>query len=194
MPSLKCITPETSPSSGDGSEPLGGRREQFAQLIAGGLSQVAAYASAGYSADASNAAKLAREEAVAQRVAWLQEQASATISEVLSQQLSTVIATRAWVLDKLVQNALQSMGEKPFLRRVVTNGRVQEQPVFYYSPAAANRALELVGQEIGMFKGDGGAERDSDLDAARNAADPRIVAMLERYRRMYAAPIGEAPE
>lgn len=167
----------------EGRRPLTGRRERFAQLLAGGSNQSVAYTAAGYSHDPSNAAKLAKECKVAERVEWLQQQVNAKVGETLSKQASEEVATREWVMARLKQNALQTLGELPVIRDVFCNGRSHQEQVTIYNPAAANRALEILGQALGMFRDDGQQRTDLPVDAPKSVEDPRIVEQLERYRR-----------
>jgi hypothetical protein len=115
------------------------KHESFAIARAKGQSVEIAYATAGYTPHRGNSYRLNKDKAVVARIAEL--------SEILAKNGAEAAAVdRAWVLTKLIENARAAMEGEPIKNakgKVV--GRKTERSV-------ANRALELIGKELGMFK------------------------------------------
>jgi len=80
---------------------------------------------AGYAENRGNAIRLKANESIVARVAELQDQAVAKF-----------ILTKEWVIERLIENANRAME--------INDGSVA-------NGAVANRALELLGKELGMF-------------------------------------------
>lgn len=99
------------------------RHEAFAQHLAKGMSADEAYQRAGYKQNRGNAIRMKANERIMKRVDELTQSISETV-------IDQTAITRSWVLGKL-----HSIATK------------QEEK----APAAANRALELIGKELGMF-------------------------------------------
>ena len=120
------------------------RHEKFAQEIVKGASQRDAYRTAGYptksdaAADAS-ASRLLSNAKVAARVQELQE---------LTQErtIEKAAVSKAWVIDKLVENVERAMTAEP-----VRDAQGNATGEYKYNGSVANRALELIGKEQGMF-------------------------------------------
>jgi len=112
------------------------RHEKFAQELAKGKSATDAYKAAGYKPDDGNAARLTGNDRIKERLAELTERAA-----------DKAVVDKAWVLDRLRQNVETCM-TMDFVRG--PNG--QPTPAVTHNPAAANKALELLGKELGMFK------------------------------------------
>jgi Terminase small subunit len=104
------------------------RQEQFARGIAAGVTPPEAYVSAGYSRNGASpsAGRLLRNALIRARVAELQQAVADSVVE-------RCALSREWVLERLKQVVIRSMIEEDF------------------QPAGANRALELLGRELGMF-------------------------------------------
>lgn len=111
------------------------KHELFAQALAKGKTQAEAYELAGYKPSEPNASRLTRHDKVQARVAEIQGRA-AERAEI----------SKAWVLEKLVENAARAMQHKAVLDE-------DGEPIgeYRYEGGVANRALELVGKELGMF-------------------------------------------
>lgn len=111
------------------------RWERFAQGLAAGKSASEAYVAAGYEANDGNASRLKGNEKVEARVA-----------ELLGRVTEGVVLTKQWVLERLIENANRAMQAESKLGE---NG----EPVgeYQYQGNVANRALELLGKELGMF-------------------------------------------
>lgn len=98
------------------------RHERFAQALAAGKPASVAYVEAGYKANDGNASTLKGNQRVLDRVAELQ-----------SRIVEDVVLTREWVIEQLIDN----------LKKAKTGDKLEL--------AAANRAAELLGKELGMF-------------------------------------------
>lgn len=128
------------------------RHEQFAQFLAMGKSRIEAHGLAGYVADRANAATLSKQPQITARVAELQGNVAAVAVQVAGMAAGI---SKAWVLEMLRENAVKGMRDKK-------------------ASSVANRALELIGREIGMFlervetgkPGDFAHLSDDELDAA----------------------------
>lgn len=105
------------------------RHEAFAHAIARGEPASRAYVEAGYKANDGNAGSLNRNQSVKARVAEL----TSLVQNMKSQTASGVVLTQAWVIEQLIGVALDA--------------RAQEKP----DSAGANKALHLLGLELGMF-------------------------------------------
>jgi phage terminase small subunit len=120
------------------------QHEIFAQQIFQGVSQRDAYKAAGYvtksvaAADAS-ASRLLSHVKVAARIQELQTAASARAVEKSA-------VSKAWVIAKLVENVERAMTAEP-----VRDAQGNPTGEFKYNGNVANRALELIGKEQGMF-------------------------------------------
>lgn len=120
------------------------RHERFAQNLAKGMTADEAYVSAGYKRNRGNAARLKASESIQKRVAELTIRASekATLS-------------KAWIIERLMQNVDQALGRVPTKIRKVDKdtGLSVDVEIIDIDRTAANKALELLGKtiEIGMF-------------------------------------------
>lgn len=105
------------------------RHEAFAHAIARGVDANAAYVEAGYAANRANAARLNARDDIRARVVALK-----TLVQNMQKRSSLgVVLTREWVIEQLIG--------------VVLDARAQEKP----DSAGANKALNLLGLEMGMF-------------------------------------------
>lgn len=102
------------------------KHEHFAQLVANGQTAPKAYVSAGYSAQgaAQSANRLLRDADVSLRVTELRE-------AVAERTIEKAAVDRAWIMTTLVDNAKRAAEAEDF--------------------GPSNRALELLGKELGMF-------------------------------------------
>jgi len=101
------------------------RHERFAQGLAQGKTADEAYKLAGYKANNGNCIRLKGNESIQKRVAELQARV-----------VEGVILTREWVIERLIENVNRAMQ--------INDGSAA-------NGAVANRALELLGKELGMF-------------------------------------------
>jgi hypothetical protein len=122
------------------------RQEKFAQGVASGLSQSDAYREAypksrGWKDVAVwvQGSALMKNSKVAVRVAELQAKAADTASRKLA-------ISKEWVLGQLVENVAMAKQAEP-----VFDSEGNPTGEYKQNLAAANKALELIGKELGMF-------------------------------------------
>ena len=117
------------------------KHEHFAQLIAGGETPTKAYILAGYSEKGAHSAgaRLFQRPEICARIAHLQ-------AAVKERALEKAAVDKAWVLTRLRENVERSMQIVP-----VRDRKGKETGWFKYEGMTANRALELLGKELGMF-------------------------------------------
>lgn len=120
------------------------KHELFAQARAQGQSATAAFVSAGYAANDSNAARLNGNERVRARV----------------EEIQAVGADKAGLTIEWVLSGLRSNYERAMQAEEIRNadGGTGE---YKYEGSVANKALELIGKHLGMFK-------DADAGATVN--------------------------
>lgn len=122
------------------------RHEHFAQLVAKGEKPGRAYVTAGYSekgADQS-AARLLRDAQICSRVDELREAVEKPSRE---RAIEKAAVDKAWVLANLVKVVSMGMATEP-IRDEEGNETGELKAA---NLPAANKALELVGKELGMF-------------------------------------------
>lgn len=111
------------------------RHETFSQMVATGYSKREAYRIAGYKDNRGNAALLSKRLDIQARIKELKEmnfQLAKEVKEQIKQEETERIElSKKWVLDRLIENAVECI-------------RINQR-------SAANRALELLGKELGMF-------------------------------------------
>jgi phage terminase small subunit len=111
------------------------RHERFAQGLAEGKCADEAYQAAGYKPDRGHASRLATNGSIVARVAEIQAIA-----------VEKVGLTKEWVIERLIENANRAMQGVQVLDK---DGKPTGE--WKYDGAVANRALELLGKEQGMF-------------------------------------------
>lgn len=118
------------------------KHEHFAHLVASGQSPTKAYTLAGYSEKGAYASanRLLKNAEVRARVTELQRAVSERTVEKVS-------VDRAWVLARLRENADRAMQAVEVL-----DHKGKPTAEYRYEGAVANRALELLGKELGMFR------------------------------------------
>ena len=129
-------------SRGSGISLRNGKYEHFAHLIAKGESPAKAYVLCGYSSNGAlqSGNRLLRNPAVSARV----EELRTAVSE---RQVEMIAVDRTWVISMLTENAKRAMQVEPVRDR-------EGNPIgqYSYQGGVANKALELLGMEIGMFQ------------------------------------------
>ena len=162
------------------------RHERFCGLVASGVNPTEAYISIGYSALGANqaASRLLARIDVRSRVSELQ---------VATQQntIERSALSRAWVLDSLMSVVQRCMQAEP-----ATDAKGKQLGAYTFNAAGANRALELLGRELGMFIDkpvrpvwDGSLKSLTDEQLARITQDLEAAAFkddpagLEAWRR-----------
>lgn len=111
------------------------RQEKFAQELAKGASVSDAYEKAGFKRHRQNASRLMSNDDVRARV-----------DELTAAAAEKAVLTKAWVIERLMTNA-----ERALQHEAVKDSEGRETGEFTYEGHVANRALELLGKEIGMF-------------------------------------------
>jgi phage terminase small subunit len=122
------------------------RQRTFARLLFEGHKATEAYKLAGYKGEPhsidSCASRLAKNVDIMQHLASLQGKLdAASVKAVVGFKV-----TKQWVIDKLVDNVNRAMQIVPVL-----NAEGEETGVFTWQGHIANKALELLGTELGMF-------------------------------------------
>ena len=118
------------------------KMERFAQNIAAGMGVSKSYWEAGYkgtphSVNVASSKMHARPE-VKERIQELLERRSL----IPDQSLAKATITREWVLEHLILNVQRAMQIIP---------PTKDGGMFRYEGSVANKALELLGKEVGMF-------------------------------------------
>ena len=125
------------------------KHEHFAQLVSNGESATRAYVLAGYSEGGAkqSAARLLTNADVCARIADLRAAKEQKHAETVARVFDEAGINKAWVLQKLVQVVNLGMAAEP-----VTDDEGNETgEVKTANLNAANKALELIGKERGMF-------------------------------------------
>ena len=135
------------------------QQETFSQAIALGQHAVAAAEAAGYVPSIKGASARLRGLEVRTRVAQLQ-------AEIAERAVEIAAIDKSWVMMRLKQNLERAMAIEPVL-----DGRGKPTGVYKYQGAVANRALELLGKELGMFV---------DRAEVRSTLEARIANMTRR--------------
>ena len=152
------------------------RWELFAQNLADGKTPGKAYVAAGFAKSKTRPYTLARDKAIVGRVGEIlraREQVNQQALVIASKEAGV---SKAWILGMLKENVERAMGTKPVLDK-------DGAPTGYYewNGHVANKGLELLGREIGMF-----VERH-ELTLAQKLADmpedKRAAEMFELVER-----------
>ena len=124
------------------------KHEHFAQLVSNGESATRAYEIAGYKGKGSgqSANRLLKDAKICARIAHLRAAKEAKHEKVAERVVKEAGLDKAWVLERLTKIVGMGMAADP----VVDN---EGQPIGEYKAnlAGANKALELIGKELGMF-------------------------------------------
>src|SRR5437763_9420199 len=146
--------------------------EQFAHLIAKGESPAKAYALCGYSQNGAiqSGNRLLRKPEVAARVKDL-------IVAVSERQIEKIAVDRSWIVAMLIENVNRAMQVEP-----VRDHKGNPSGQYTYQGGVANKALELLGKEYGMFQ----REKDEPINVQELIAelnDGRKRAVEEQTER-----------
>jgi len=149
------------------------RWEKVCLGIARGMTQAEAYAGAGYKTTSLKSA-----DAACSRLLKDQPQLQARIEEIRTERAAVIQAddalTRAWVVERLMKNAMIAMGEEKV--KITKKDGGGEAEVVMRDAAAANQALQLLGKELGMF-----VERTENTHVVRDITDEPVSA--EQWER-----------
>jgi phage terminase small subunit len=156
------------------------KHEHFAQLVSNGESATQAYILAGYSANGAgqSSARLLKTAGVCERIAELREEKEKAHAEVTQRAIEKVGLTKEWVIEQLMENvAMAKQAVQVLDRKGEPTGEYKQEL------GAANKALELLGKEIGMFverRETGGPGDFSDL------TEDELTRQLAEAERAYA--------
>lgn len=117
------------------------RHERFAQEVAAGKTLEEAHRLAGYNADRRNAQHLRERNDISHRVDELLAAREQIAAKATERAIEKTGITKAWVMERLRENVERAMQAQ----------EVGDTGEYKYDGAVANRALELLGREIGMF-------------------------------------------
>lgn len=147
------------------------KHEHFSQLVAGGKPPTAAYVLAGYSEHgaAQSANRLLKNAEIADRIAQLRKAVEEPARE---RAIEKAAVSKAWVLSELMENVSMAKQAVPVL-----NKKGEPTGEYQQNLSAANRALELLGKELGMFK-----DQLEVTDPRQRMTDDEL---REELRRLY---------
>jgi phage terminase small subunit len=122
------------------------KHEIFAQELAKGKTAEDAHRIAGYKASRSGASQLKQNLNISNRVSELLVEREAIHGQATAEAIKSTALTKAWVIETLMENVAKAMQAK-----AMTNDEGETIGEFQYQGSVANKALELLGKEIGMF-------------------------------------------
>lgn len=143
------------------------RYERFAQGLAAGKTADEAYTEAGYRPNRGNASTLKANQSIEARVAELQARVS-----------NGIVLTKQWVIERLVENANRAMQAEE-----VAGNDGTGTGEYRYEGSVANRALELLGKELGMF-----VDKHEIDQTTKVISDKPLTA--DEWEQRYAADLG----
>ncbi len=123
------------------------KHETFAQELLKGTSAAKAYVIAGYKEHRQNASALARQKPILARVTELQAEREHQDREATERATASLALTKEWVLERLRENVERSMQAA-----AVLDPKGNPTGEYRYEGNVANRALELIGKELRMFR------------------------------------------
>ena len=124
------------------------KQEKFVQELVKGKDQGQAYLDAGYKCKSSAVASACANRLL--KNAKVQQRFNELLEAVTEKATSKAAISKAWVIAKLVENVERAMQAEPVRRKAGDNE--EEVPGEYvYNGSVANKALEVIGKEIGMF-------------------------------------------
>lgn len=144
------------------------KHEAFCLLFVKGKTAgnaAASHKKAGYDGDRRKASRLRHHIDICRRVAELSANV-AKVAEKADERLTEKgIATREWIIERLVENANRAMQAVAVLD---SNGEPTGE--YRYDGAVANKALELLGKERGMF-----VDRSVSLNVTYDLSDKPLT-------------------
>ena len=122
------------------------KHERFAQELAKGKPADESYALAGFSPNRGNAATLKHKQSILDRLAEILDERESIHAQATADAVKSVGLTKQWVIETLMENVAKAMQATAMRNE---NG----DPIgeFQYQGSVANKALELLGKEMGMF-------------------------------------------
>lgn len=122
------------------------KHERFAQELAKGIAADKAYEAAGFKPNRGNAATLKQKQSISGRVSELLSEREAIHAQATADAIKSTALTKEWVIETLKENVARAM-QAAEVKRADGTGTGEYQ----YQGSVANRALELLGKELGMF-------------------------------------------
>jgi phage terminase small subunit len=124
------------------------KQEHFCQLVNNGDNPTRAYIVAGYSETGASqgASRLLRNVNVSARLDYLRNVKEKLHQEAVKEVVKKAALSKEWVLEQLIENVQMAKAAEAVLNK-------DGEPTGEYRQnlAAANKALELLGSELGMF-------------------------------------------
>jgi len=145
------------------------RYERFSQELAKGVPAEHAYKTAGFRPSRQGASTLRNKIDISERVTELLAQRETLHGQASAKAIERAALSKEWIIKNLMDNAMMCMGKKPTHVDPETGAET-----FDVHPMGANKALELLGKELGMFVerhevggvGDFARMTDEELDTA----------------------------
>src|SRR5277367_4551446 len=153
------------------------RYERFAQGLAEGKPAYQAYIDAGFAkaGAAQSASRLLKSQraGIRERVAETLQEREQIDAEGTKLAIERTAIDKEWVIERLRENVERAMQARPVLDRAGN-----PTGSYVYNGAAANRALELLGKELGMF-----IERRENkiVDEFDSMTDEQVEAWLDEH-------------
>lgn len=123
------------------------KHEKFAQELSKGQTADEAYVVAGYKRNRGNASTLKQDQSILARVSELLTEREAIHGQATADAIKSTALTKEWVIETLKENVARAMQATP----VRTDDDGEAIGEYQYQGSVANRALELLGKELGMF-------------------------------------------
>lgn len=122
------------------------KHERFAQELASGKTAEESYVTAGYKPSRANASHLQHKHNISQRIDEILTQRESIHTQATADAIKSLSLTKQWVIETLMENVAKAMQAK-----AMTNDDGDPIGEFQYQGSVANKALELLGKEMGMF-------------------------------------------
>ena len=133
------------------------KHELFVQNVAKGMSGAKAYVAAGYQANPNSAnvaaTRLLQQPNIAARLNELLERRDNIEVRAIEKAVEKTALSKTWIIERLMRNAMMALGEQKVKISKLdkeTNTTIDVELV-ERDPAAANKALELLGKTLGIF-------------------------------------------
>jgi len=123
------------------------RHERFAQELAKGFAADKAYETAGFKPNRGNAATLKQKQSISNRVSEILAERESIHAQATAEAIKSTALTKEWIIQTLMENVARAMQATP----VKTDDEGEAIGEYQYQGSVANRALELLGKELGMF-------------------------------------------
>lgn len=153
---------------------INAKYEIFAQELSKGARYIDAYEKAGFKRSAGAASQLNRRPEIKKRIQEIQQARIKTEFDASENAARALGIDKKWVLERLRFNAERALrGQPVFDENGVQTGKFTGRP----DGATANRALQLIGMELGMFierheiGGPGDFSRLTDAELAAKALE-----------------------